>query len=148
MPSATGALAKVRVQIFLLMYSICVYMSTSAGTASQPPTVAMEPDPNICRFHSFISFFFFCCSQSSPSPFHPSSLSLLLSPGLRSRLGDPLDQSASASAACFSSLPSCEVIFVCGFWDNSFKCFASNTGIAVLHMYNIGLVMRLHVLYR
>ena len=123
----------------IVIYSMHnLYMYTSAGTASQPPTVAMEPDPNICRFHSFL--FFLCCSQSilSLPPSVPPlflCLSFSLSPGLRSRLGDPLDQSASASAACFSSLPSCEVIFVCGFWDNSFKCFASNSGI----MYGDGL---------
>jgi hypothetical protein len=29
---------------------------TSSGTASQPPTVAMEPDTNICMFHFFVLF--------------------------------------------------------------------------------------------
>jgi WD40 repeat protein len=48
--------------------------------------------------------------------------------GLKVRLGDPLDQSLSPSAACFAALPSNDVIFVCGFWDNSFKCFNVDTG--------------------
>ncbi len=48
--------------------------------------------------------------------------------GLRTRLGDPLDESVSASASCFAATPSNEVILVCGFWDKSFKCFDADTG--------------------
>ena len=48
--------------------------------------------------------------------------------GLKLRLGDPLDQSLSPSAACFAALPGNDIIFVCGFWDNSFKCFNTDTG--------------------
>ena len=48
--------------------------------------------------------------------------------GLKARLGDPLDQSLSASAACFAAVPDGEVVMVCGFWDNSFKCFATKSG--------------------
>ena len=54
--------------IFLLCSNV-LYAYTSAGTASQPPTVAMEPDPNICRFHSF--FFFAVHNPSLPPPFPP-----------------------------------------------------------------------------
>ena len=44
------------------------------------------------------------------------------------RLGDPLDQSLSPSSACFAALPENNVVFVCGFWDNSFRCFNTDTG--------------------
>ena len=53
--------------------------------------------------------------------------------GLKLRLGDPLDQSLSPSSACFSALPGNDVVFVCGFWDNSFHCFNTDTG-AVGHV--------------
>ena len=51
--------------------------------------------------------------------------------GLKARLGDPLDQSLSASAACFAAIPENEVVMVCGFWDNSFKCFATKSGMYI-----------------
>ena len=57
----------------------------------------------------------------STTTFHAAS-------GLKVRLGDPLDQSLSLSAACFTALPGNDIIFVCGFWDNSFKCFNTDTG--------------------
>ena len=51
--------------------------------------------------------------------------------GLKARLGDPLDQSLSASASCFAAIPENEVVMVCGFWDNSFKCFATKSGMYI-----------------
>ena len=54
--------------------------------------------------------------------------SLPLAVGLRIRLGDPLDESISASTSCFTAIPSNELILVCGFWDKSFKCFTADTG--------------------
>ncbi len=56
-----------------------------------------------------------------------TSVPSLTGAGLRTRLGDPLDGSVSASSACFATPPNCHVIFVCGFWDNSFKCFATDS---------------------
>lgn len=55
-----------------------------------------------------------------------------LATGLKVRLGDPLDQSISPSAACFTALPSNDMILVCGFWDNSFKCFNTDSGEGTL----------------
>lgn len=46
------------------------------------------------------------------------------------RLGDPLDRSVTSPSACFTTVPSCTVIFVAGFWDNSFKCFDTNSGMS------------------
>ena len=55
-------------------------MHVSAGTASQPPTVAMEPDPNICRFHSCpVHNLGLSLSPSLPSVLSSLSLSLSLS---------------------------------------------------------------------
>jgi hypothetical protein len=51
--------------------------------------------------------------------------------GLKTRLGDPLDQSLSPSSACFAALPENNVVFVCGFWDNSFRCFNTDTGASI-----------------
>ena len=56
-----------------------------------------------------------------------TSVPSLAGAGLRTRLGDPLDGSVSASSACFATPPNCHVIFVCGFWDNSYKCFATDS---------------------
>ena len=47
---------------------------------------------------------------------------------MKVQLGDPLDQSVSPSSACFAALPGNDIIFVCGFWDNSFRCFETETG--------------------
>ena len=63
--------------------------------------------------------------------------------GLRIRLGDPLDQSISASAACFAATSSNEVILVCGFWDNSFKCFAADSSKPLNPSYSLYLIVTL-----
>ncbi|XP_065829708.1 lipopolysaccharide-responsive and beige-like anchor protein isoform X2 [Oscarella lobularis] len=44
------------------------------------------------------------------------------------RLGEPLDQSLTPSAACFAPTGDHRHILACGYWDNSFKCFAFDTG--------------------
>ena len=43
-------------------------------------------------------------------------------------LGDPLDQSMSASSLCFVVSLTGDVVLICGFWDNSFKSFTTENG--------------------
>ena len=43
-------------------------------------------------------------------------------------LGDPLDQSMSASSLCFVVSHAGDVVLICGFWDNSFKSFTTENG--------------------
>lgn len=101
----------------------------------------MEPDSNICKLLPF-------SSGKNKQTVNASNLTMFTPSlsGLKSRLGDPLDQSISASSACFTALPNCEVIFVCGFWDNSFKCFASNSGILVVMSHSLSVYIIIFLL--
>ena len=47
-------------------------------------------------------------------------------------LGDPLDQSMSASSLCFVVSHAGDVVLICGFWDNSFKSFTTENGTYTL----------------
>ena len=94
--------------------SICP--STSLSTTHQPHYPCFPPLLLFLFTLDFLCFSF--------------TVDLILSTasGLRSRLGDPLDSSVTSPSACFTTLPSCTVIIVAGFWDNSFKCFDTNSG--------------------
>lgn len=39
------------------------------------------------------------------------------------QLGEPFDEKTTISSACFSTVPDTKVIFACGFWDSSLRCF-------------------------
>lgn len=39
------------------------------------------------------------------------------------QLGEPFDEKTTISSACFAVVPDTKVIFVCGFWDSSLRCF-------------------------
>lgn len=45
------------------------------------------------------------------------------------RLGEPLDQRVTPSFACFTSTGDHRHILACGYWDSSFKCFSTDTGL-------------------
>ena len=44
------------------------------------------------------------------------------------RLGEPMDQSVKIGGACFAALSPLRAVFMCGFWDNSFKLFGVDSG--------------------
>ena len=69
-----------------IYYRYSMLMHTYTGTASQPPTVAVEPDANICMFHSLVFFFFFPVHNFTTSSL---SLSLPLSPSPWAQGWDP-----------------------------------------------------------
>ena len=89
----------------------------SIGTSSQPPLVNMELDPSNGMWTSSNVFPFIIYISFSH-----------LDGSLKVRLGDPLDQSISTSSLCFAATPTADIIFMCGFWDSSFKTFSSETG--------------------
>jgi WD40 repeat protein len=53
------------------------------------------------------------------------------SASLKARLGEPLDQSISASSTCIATTPTASNILMCGFWDSSFKVFSTDNGACV-----------------
>ncbi|XP_048589684.1 neurobeachin-like isoform X3 [Nematostella vectensis] len=46
----------------------------------------------------------------------------------RRQLGEPLDQTVTPSASCFVVTCDNRTIMACGYWDNSFKCFSTESG--------------------
>ena len=56
-------------------------------------------------------------------------LVVFLAVNLRVRLGDPLDQTISSTSVCFACTSNVDVVFMCGFWDSSFKTFSTDSGI-------------------
>ena len=44
------------------------------------------------------------------------------------RLGEPVDQSVKLAPSCFVAFHVARAVAMCGFWDNSFKVFAADSG--------------------
>ena len=63
----------------------------------------------------------------------PNMVSLEVDPQLakRPKLGVSLDQSVVPTNTVFAATPNNEFVFICGFWDRSFKCFETESGAMV-----------------
>ena len=51
---------------------------------------------------------------------------------LRRQLGEPLHESVTVTSSCFAVTSNNKFIFACGYWDKSFKCFSTESGMGDL----------------